>query len=347
MPFLNTDIPELSGFDTGLCLSNLDVLGQRQHRVSESVLAILSELADSLICDAGDDPDTVDSILLSLQSTPDMEEESLSDLSNLPDAARTLAAISPVNRETILRMSAHSGLYARLVLYRMIEERMPSYSTAEGDRLPPPLPATIRGRVAYMPGAFADKAYLRLTAPLKNPRAATTTSFVDACEEVHNGLCEYCILPLENTHSGRLPAFTRLILRYRLQVVAVCDLENSAADGQITRFALLREAKEGRFPSLLSTEDEPLASPCLELIHLTDSPSFTDLLVAAEFCGLSLSRADTLPPFDELELFSEEDSPAVAFSCVLNAEEGDLGTFRRFLSLEAPEDILVGLYGNV
>ena len=342
MSFLNTNIPELSGFDTGICLSNLDVLSLRQDRVSESALAVLSELADALIHDAEGDPDTMDSILLSLQSPPDLEDED-----TLSPAF--LSAVAPVNRDALRRITVHSGLYARLLLYRMIEERMPPRApTAEDDEdtePPSPLPATVRGRVAYMPGSFADKAYLRLTAPLTAPRAATTASFVDACEEVHSGLCEYCILPLENSHSGRLPAFTRLILRYRLQVVAICDLENGAAEGQATRFALLREANEGAFPAPLTpaASGEPLY---LELVHLTDSPSLSDLLIAAEFCDMKLCRVDTLPPFDELEAISEE-GPSTAFACVLNAEEADLTTFRRFLTLEAPEVILTGLYGAV
>lgn len=350
MPFLNTDIPELSGFDTGLCLSNLDILGLRQNRVSESILAILSELADALIRDAGSDPDTVDSILLSLQSAPDIADE------EDPTTARLLASVASVNREAVARIAAYSGLYARLLLYRMIEERMPTRPSPDGADDPPhaPLSATARGRVAYMPGSFADKAYLRLTANLHNPRADATSSFVDACEEVHSGLAEYCILPLENANNGRLIAFTRLILRYRLQIVAVCDLENRAADGQATRFALLREGEEGRFPtpSALVSPESPL---CLEIIHLTDSPSLTELLSAAEFCGLTLSRVDTLPAFDELEIFLEESPPATAFACVFHAgtgadfneADGDLTTFRRFLALEAPEDILTGFYGTV
>lgn len=333
MPFFNTDIPELSGFDTGLCLSNLDVLALRQDRVSESVLAVLSELADAIIHDAGGDPDTVDSILLSLQGIPDAAGHD----------TETLSTIAPINRELIQRMSARSGLYARLLLYRLVEEKMPSTP----EKIPPhPLPATTRGRVAYMPGAFADKAYLRLTGPLKNPRAAATASFVDACEEVHGGLCEYCILPLENSQSGRLIAFTRLILRYRLQVIAVCNLENGAAEGQTTRFALLRASEEGHFPAPLTAPigDEPLY---LELIHCTDSPSFSDLLIAAEFCGMTLCCADTLPRFDELEAISEEENLPTAVACVLSVANGDLNTFRRFLSLEAPEDILTGTYGAV
>lgn len=339
MAFLNTDIPELSGFDTGLCLSNLDILGTRQNRVSEAVLAVLSELADAIIHDAEGDPDTVDSILLSLQSVPEGDGEEDED----SPIARLFAEVAPVNRELLYRMSARSGLYARLILYAMIEERMPTDSGSAGKISPLSLPATVRGRIAYMPAAFADKAYLHLSAHIKNPRADATASFVDACEEVHSGLSEYCILPIENTHSGKLSAFTRLILRYHLQIVAVCDLENGAAEGQITRFALLKAAAEGEFPSPLIPP--PVSEALyLELIHKADSLTLTDLLIAAEFCGLSLCRADTLPAFDELDV-DEGDTPTLA--CVLNATGADLPVFRRFLSLEASEDIPVGLYGTV
>ncbi len=331
MPFLNTDIPELSGFDTGICLSNLDVLSQRQDRVSESVLAVLSELADAILHDAGGDADTIDSILLSLQDLPESD-----------GVGHFTSAVASVNQDLIRRMSARSGLYTRLLLYHLLEKKTPSAPAK-----PPlsPFTAAVRERVAYMPGAFADKAYLCLTAPLKNARAAATVSFVDACEEVRSGLCEYCILPLENTHSGRLVSFTRLILRYRLQVVAICDLENGAAEGQTTRFALLRAARDGFFPAPLvqPSLDDPLY---LELIHITDSPSLTDLLMAAEFCGMTLRRVDTLPSFDELYAVSEEGHGGTV-ACVLNTADGDLATFRRFLSLEAPEDILIGLYGTL
>lgn len=332
MALFNTDIPELSGFDTGLCLSNLDILGARQNRVSESVLAVLSELADAILHDAGGDPDTVDSILLSLLSNADGAEVEES-------YGYAPTDIAPINRDYFRRMSARSGLLARLVLYTMIEERMP---TPRPIPKPFPMTAAARGRIAYMPTAFADKAYLRLAAHVKSPRAAATAGFVDACEEVHSGLCEYCILPLENNQSGKLTAFTRLILRYRLRITAVCDLENAAAEGQVTRFALLRTAAEEEFPSPLTPP--PTGEPLyLELIHTSDSLTLTELLTAAEFCGLTLCRADTLPGLDETG--SEADSPTL--SCVLNAAEGDLTVFRRFLSLEASEDILLGLYGIV
>lgn len=330
MPFLNTDIPELSGFDTGVCLSNLNTLSIRSGRIHESILAVLAELTEAIVRDAGGDPDTVDSILLSLQSPQDDGEDG-----GIPP--HLLEQLAPVNRELVRRMLCPSGLYMRLLVYALIAEKMPGYTRPMATS---PLPSTVRGRVAYMPGSFADKAYLQLTRAVKNPRAAMTASFVDACEEVHDGLCEFCILPLENNHSGRLSAFTRLIIRYRLQVVAVCDLENGAA-GQTTRFALLREAREG-IPSSPITESNR-ENLLFELIHLTQTPALTELLLAAQFCGLSLCRVDTLPQFDELELMTE-DSEAMATACVFSVADGDLAVFRRFLALEAPENIDIGLY---
>ena len=71
------------------------------------------------------------------------------------------------------------------------------------------------------------------------------------------------------------------------------------------------------------------------------TPSLTELLSAAEFCGIRLCRVDTLPPFEE---YGEDTLP---LSCVLDAAGGDLTTFRRFLSLEASEDTVMGLYGSV
>lgn len=323
MSLVNTHVPELAGSDTAICLANLDRLAIRQDRLSESMIALLSELADAIIHDGEGDPDTVDSILLSLQTMNDG-----GDL--LPENTE----VAPVNRETVSHLHASLGIPARLLLYRLVEERLTrpaavvttSTNTAEGTR----------GRIAYMAGTFADKAYARLSTCVPGARAVTAASFVDACEEVHNGLCPYAILPLENTQSGKLTAFSSLIVRYNLTILAICDLENGAAPGQITRFALLGAADgENTTPLILPP---PLY---LELLHTTPTPSLAHLLQAATACGLTLRRTDTLPHSDPQE------AAPLPICCVFHAAEADLVTFRRFLSLEASEDILMGTYGQV
>ena len=130
------------------------------------------------------------------------------------------------------------------------------------------------------------------------------------------------------------------MLRYDLVSVAVTDLEDGATEEQSMRFALLRR-REGE-------HNPPVADPQathLEILHTTSSPSFPELLMAADYCGLSFSRADTIPSPDDTDFSTDEswqDTPQVL--CVLTTTGADLSTFRRYLRLEASEDIIMGHY---
>ena len=124
--------------------------------------------------DAAGDPDTLTSILLALQS--DREEP----------RAIPGQDVLPEYRTLLDRLRARDGLYARLVLYRYLDVRNPAGCCTV---LPlRDVPPTVRGRVAYMTGSLADKAFLRFSEWLPGCRAADARSFVDACEEVYNGL---------------------------------------------------------------------------------------------------------------------------------------------------------------
>ena len=333
---LNTDIPELHGYDTGICLSNVDEMTVRLHRVSESLIAMLSELADAILTDAEGDSDTVDSILLSLLG----ERETPS-----PAASRLIELVSDVNRDLMGRLTAHMGLYDRLALYHLIKERHNHISRFNGESSPAStVSPTAAGRIAYMPSAFADKAYLRFADHVENCRAATHAGFSDACEEVRGGLCEYCILPLESSADGKLLTFSSLILHYGLRIVAVCDLASGIAADHVTRFALLRLATDewAAAPSIPPLGGSEQLS--VELLHVTASTPLSELLIAADFCRMSLLRADTLPrdayaPTDA----DATDTPPVCV--VLRADaHSDLTTFLRYLSLDAADDRLIGIY---
>ncbi len=338
---MNTNIPELEGSDAAICLANLTILNEREARLGEAMLAVLGDLVDAILCEAGGirrpdggfegeiDPEVVDGILFSLLGGTDDDDEA----SPLP----LLSGVSSERQATIRHIAAHAGLYVRLTLCQMMEERWPT-STASADR--PSVPEDARGRIAYMVGAFADEAFERFARLIPHARVAPSGSFVDACEEVRSGLCEYAILPLENTQSGKLTAFSQLILRCGLSIVAVCDLENRTVEGQVTRFALLQKATD-RLCCLPSTPAAPLY---LELLHTTLVPPLSELLSAATFCGLTLTRADTLPRGEDR---GDDDDDETAICCVLNATNADLPTFSRYLHLEASEDILMGLYHTI
>lgn len=344
MSYLNTDVPELGGYATGLVLANVELLEGRMEHLMEGVLAEIHELSEAILLDAEGDADTVLSILLSLRGQH-------GDSGTAPVVTKS-RRILPENTAAVAGMTRHLGLYERLLLYRLLLQRIPRLIYPRQPRSDAELPSTAKGRLAYMVNAFADKAYMIFSEHVPHCRAAGFHSYVDACEEVWSGLCEYCILPMENTYDGKLVSFSRLMLKYRLQIVAVCDIKDTTGVHETTtRFALLRSAGE---------DWEPLPSPMilprtpaayLEFLHTTATPSFGEITAAAELCGLSLDRVDTLPSQELYTLWTNsgwhdatDRTPAPLLSSVWRVKEADIDTFLCYLNLEASEDPVLGIY---
>lgn len=376
MGFLHTDIPELRGYDTGLVLSNLGYMQQDRIFSDEAMLAQLWELATAIQKDACGDADTRDSILRSLlalaedafMDSPPLKEDTMpgdmsGDISPLQHAL-------PINRDLLRQLHRRTGLMTRLLLYQFLTEQEAASSSPVTPPRPPKMAPSVRGRIAYMRSAFADSAYLRFSQALPEIgiRAVEAHSFVDACEEVFNGLCEYCILPLESAEQGHLVAFSRLIIKYHLYIVAACDMENTAlsADGRhATRFGLLRrqtdaDADPRLAPALCPALHTSLPTHRLALLHATPGgvPSLSDLLCATDFCGLSLCRTDTLPMADALtgglmdsDEYSVPPAPSAPPVCVdldiTETSPSALANFLTWMALEAPDDTLLGMYGTV
>lgn len=284
MSYMNTDIPELGGFDTGIVLENLGVIFGRQEPWLEASVTQLSELADAILKDASQDPDTLYSILLSLQG---YANEGFGNASR-PDLPY------------VRGMEKSLGVYQRLLLYHFLYLKL--------GKLPPltghtrrEIPPTAQGRIAYMKSALANKAYIRFAQCLPNCRAADFHSFVDACEEVAGGLCEYCILPLHTSADGLLMSFYRLMVKYRLQIVATYRVEHrTGGQAGSTTFGLLRSMGEAYdfsdlwdTPFLASQESLPLSLSLLYTAERKDA--FGSILSAAECCSLSPGPMGSLP----------------------------------------------------
>lgn len=339
MSYLNTDVPELTGYDTGTVLGNLALLEGRLERILELSLTELSELSEAILRDAEGDPDTVVSILLSLRGQP-MEE------GGWPLRSRELlsASIPPLTG-----MTRHLGLYERLILYRLLSEKLPENTFfeigSEGEH-----PSTADRRLAYMASALADKAYIRFADQLPHCRAATFHSFTDACEAVWDGRCEYCLLPVESTSEGLLAGFARLIVKYRLRIVAVCDIKGTGEES--TRFALLKTAREDRIMgSPFATEATP--ATYLEVLHTAETPAYSELVAAAEFCGLTPERVSTLPR-DAIHALGTEgehsrgrEGAVPLINTLWRIPKAELSAFLCYLSLEASEDTVLGLYPSI
>ena len=91
-------------------------------------------------------------------------------------------------------------------------------------------------RIAYLKNSYNDAAYIQFAALFSSPRAAYFASVSDVCENVYNGSCEYCILPVETSVDGKLLSFYETILKYNFKINAVYDLQS---ENGYTRYALL------------------------------------------------------------------------------------------------------------
>ena len=244
-------------------------------------------------------------------------------------------------------LSQSLGIAERIEFCRLIaaeHPKMPKDSAALISTLfgaAEPLPLAMRGLVAYQQNILTDEAYLRFAERLLRPRADYHTSFSSVCEQVYNGLCEYCILPLENSQDGKLLRFYSLIEKYELKILYTCDV--TASDKrQTTTFGLCCRAINFPSPSLYSQEHEELR---LEFIFRTDSESLSlcDVLSAAHACSLRLIRTDCLPRTDD-EIMVGASYP---FILSFDATSGDLRTFLVFLAADPSLCLPLGIYRHI
>ena len=298
-----------------IILSNLDESAIRQSRLHEQELAHLSELAREII-ESQSDTDTL------LAALPDFR---FTEASAVADSSAVLLQTVTQSRVTQRNLLLCQELCHRLgrdrvmkILRRYVEAELPK---GIGD-----------GRIAYQKSAFSDSAFLRFSSLLNAPRATYTHSFLSACEDVCNGNCQYCILPIENSTEGRLVSFTKLIDRFALKIIATCEIAEN--EGKHTQFALLSATHE----SLMTNE----ADHFLEFSIPIDLDTPSRILQSAELCGLTLSGIASVPaanPSDPLLLH--------AVYSVSQRALAQLPIFLLYLCMEAPQFVLLGVYPHL
>lgn len=191
------------------------------------------------------------------------------------------------------------------------------------------------GRIVYQRSSYTDDAYLAFAGLVPNARAAYAHSFHVACEEVCQGHCEFCILPVENAVEGELIGFAKLIAQNELKIAAVCDIAGSDASRK-TRFALLRR---NILPFFASGTDENGFFRCS--VPQSLAPNVADVLSAASFFGLSLLSVNTLP------IPKDEDEEKTCMNLTFDIHGGDLYPFLLYLATVAPQYTPIGIYSHI
>ncbi len=197
---------------------------------------------------------------------------------------------------------------------------------------PEDLPVTARGHIIYQRNSYTNEAFLRFSSLPGRATASYAHSYLASCEAVYNKEAEYCILPIENSSEGHLVGFARLLEQFDLKIAASCDILGNGS-ARSTRFALIRR----NLLPILSPEN---ARMLFEMqISGTHTPFAAEILSAAEICGLSIHRIDSLPHLS--------DPTDTLLHIAFFTDGADLAAFLFYLAMEAPQAIPVGLYPHL
>lgn len=297
-----------------IILSNLEETSAAHTAIFEQELAHLAELAKELVSS---------------------NEDGLPDF-HLPESGLTDDEILPQHREMLQKLQSLQWTQKKLLLVEEIRKKLgldrfaiPNILDYGAERTEP----AEDGRIIYQKSVFTDTAYLQFAKHLNAPRASYAQSFLEACENVYNGICRYCILPLENTSEGRMISFTKLIDRFGLKIVMTCDVLGNEGTGS-TRFALLQ--RELHTPD----KNDSYEGHYLEIaFHSEMTPTLAELLTAAQLCGLTLSKIHEFP--------TAEDPERVVYHTVFQIGDALLSTFLLYLAMEVHHHIPVGIYTHL
>ena len=296
---------------------NLRESALRAEMISEQELSHLRELAEEITADCTERPDWIASL-------PDNGLRAYGQQSApLRQNADSLLGFSPLRRvwqsvclcKEIKKVLADKELLTPQFFFSEVLDGIPATTC----------------RIAYQRNSYSDSAYLQFSKILQDPRVSYSQSFLTACEDVYNDICDYCILPVENTAEGQLNSFSRLIERYDLKIAATCEVTTGSGNAHTTRFALLAR----RLTTALQNGKETFFEFALPP---GGTPSEAMLLTAAELCGLQLYRLNSLP---------SAESHRYSTHFLFRTKNADLESFLLYLAMEAPHYDMIGIYSHL
>lgn len=301
----------------GVIAENLGELSERADILGEQEIAHLRELAIEIA--QGDDLSDLLSSLpyYRIPSTPPSDNVLATNADLLSRSRKLLETRQCI----ILAQALYDELSSR--------EQLLSALFPDAEEITP----HAAGRIVYQRSSYTDDAYLTFATLVHEARAAYAHSFHAACEEVFNGHCEYCILPIENAVEGELIGFAKLISQYGLKIAAVCDISGADAS-RSTRFALLRRNILPLFSPDTDTKGFFRCSLPAEL-----STMLADILSAANFFGIAFLAANTLP--------IEKEGTNFCFNLTFDIRGGNLYSFLLYLATVAPQYTPIGIYSHI
>jgi hypothetical protein len=188
------------------------------------------------------------------------------------------------------------------------------------------------GKVAIVRNSYNEYAFSRISRVITHPKEVFVSSFTSACEEVYDGRCEFCILPVESSQSGRLFSFYSMLDRYELRICASCELESDDGSEGSVKYALIGRALPDRIAKNSSWS--------FEFSVISDGGRvLSDISGVSEIFGARLIKIDSLPV--------EYDGRLQKYYFTFGLPETSIAAFDLFLENEYARYDAVGLYPTV
>lgn len=183
----------------------------------------------------------------------------------------------------------------------------------------------LEGTVAFAESQVLIAAFSKFQKKNSRLTPSYVRSFNDACEDVSAGVCDFCILPIENSREGALLTVYGLIERYELFIARVVSIENNEIT---TKFALLCRG----FRGIIDTEN--IQNIDLRL-SARDPHVWAQIYTGASVLGISFIKTASVPL-----IYTD----GYAHICTFSASGESLFAFLLFLSTIRADYTIIGAY---
>ncbi len=184
---------------------------------------------------------------------------------------------------------------------------------------------TLEGTVAFAESQVLIAAFSQFQKKNSRLTPSYVRSFNDACEDVSSGVCDFCILPIENSREGALLTVYGLIERHDLFIARVASVESNEIT---TKFALLCRG----FHGIMETEN-------IQNIDLRLSARepfvWTQIFTGASVLGVRFVKTASVPL-----VYTD----GYAHICTFSASGETLFAFLLFLSTIRADYTVIGVY---
>ncbi len=279
-------------------------------KLSEKMLSHLSELAE-VLCDEADD----DEIFF-------RDEAFINHFRSLT-APKLTEKIAPFNENEIRKEEGLLSTAEKAYLCLMLSEILGIKSIDGAETFFDGSQEVENEIVSCVKNHATDTAYLSFASKMTDPRVSYANDFTEVAKSVYHGKTAYGILPIANSHDGRLTGINNLSLKYGLKIV-LCHKVRSD-DDSYTVFALLskdvqipRSAGITYFEFSLKTENGP-----------------SEILNAAECCGMKTASVSFTP---------ESNSES---RIILEVNESGFCGFLTYLSINYPDYVPIGIFEEI